>query len=65
MKGIFLLIFLALIFISASNLKAQNWTEGFETTDTLTLPSGWSKWNAAPFPIDPATHWNVRETGKS
>jgi len=63
MFKIFLPLVVVLIFASF-NITAQNWTEGFETTDTLTLPSGWSKWNRAPFPIDPATHWNVRDTGQ-
>jgi hypothetical protein len=63
MKKYFLIsLFIILIIGSA---KAQNWTEGFETTDTLTLPAGWSIYNAANFPIDPATNWNVRDSGKS
>jgi len=62
MKKYFLFSLFIFLFIGSAN--SQNWTEGFETTDTLTLPAGWSKYNRANFPIDPATHWNVRDTGK-
>ncbi len=46
-------------------LKSQNWTESFEGLDSLSLPAGWSKWNEAPFTIDPWTHWTVRDSGSS
>ncbi len=52
------------LFFLSFNAYSQDWSEGFETTDTLTLPTGWSVWNEAPFPIDPATNWNVRDTGQ-
>ena len=38
--------------------------EGFETSDSAHLPIGWTKWNEAPFPIDPAGHWLVQDTGR-
>jgi hypothetical protein len=58
-----LILFLFLFIVSVTITKAQNWTEGFETSDSLTLPAGWTKWNVAGFPIDPASHWTVRDTG--
>ena len=61
MKKLILFIFFAL-FISGV-VKAQNWTEGFEGIDSLSLPAGWSKYNAASFPIDPFTNWTVRDSG--
>lgn len=38
--------------------------EGFETADSAHLPAGWSKWNQAPFPIDPSGEWLVSDTGR-
>lgn len=61
-KTLFILLF---IFFASNILKAQNWTEGFEGLDSLSLPEGWSKYNAAPFPIDPMTNWTVRDSGSS
>lgn len=63
MKKILFILFF--ILISSNNIKAQNWTEGFEGLDSLSLPSGWSKYNAASFPIDPMTNWTVRDSGSS
>src|SRR5688572_28564555 len=63
MKKILLFILFAL-FISGT-VKAQNWTEGFEGLDSLSLPAGWSKYNASSFPIDPYTNWTVRDSGTS
>ncbi len=51
--------------IAAGTVKSQNWTEGFEGLDSLSLPAGWSKYNAASFPIDPLTNWTVRDSGSS
>lgn len=49
---------------SFAQIKLQ---EGFETTDTIpgAVPPGWSVWNNAIFPIDPATNWTVRDSGHS
>jgi len=63
MKKIFLILFIALL--TSGTLYSQNWTEGFEGLDSLSLPEGWSKYNAAPFPIDPMTNWTVRDSGSS
>ncbi|MEO8513600.1 MAG: choice-of-anchor J domain-containing protein [Ignavibacteria bacterium] len=57
------IIFLFFVLFASSTLKAQNWTEGFEGIDSLSLPSGWSRYNAAVFPIDPFTNWTVRDSG--
>ncbi|MCC6864723.1 MAG: T9SS type A sorting domain-containing protein [Ignavibacteria bacterium] len=63
MKKLFLLV----LFIFSINglTKSQNWTESFEGLDSLSLPQGWSKYNAAAFPIDPFTNWTVRDSGSS
>lgn len=63
MKKLLLIIFLVLI--ALGEVKSQNWTESFEGLDSLSLPSGWSKYNRASFPIDPMTNWTVRDTGSS
>jgi hypothetical protein len=63
MEKIILILFV--ILLALSEVRAQNWTEGFETSDSITLPTGWSVWNAANFPIDPFTNWTVRDTGRS
>lgn len=60
-----LIIITFILFAFAGLAQAQNYTEGFETSDSLNLPEGWSKYNNASFPIDPATNWTVRDTGAS
>jgi hypothetical protein len=47
------------------NLRAQviKLQEGFETSDSVNLPAGWTKWNAASHVIDPLWNWTVRDTG--
>ncbi|MBS1492458.1 MAG: T9SS type A sorting domain-containing protein [Bacteroidetes bacterium] len=69
MKKALYSLFLMLFVISFSQtsfaqIKLQ---EGFETTDTIpgALPSGWSLWNHANFPIDPTGNWTVRDSGHS
>lgn len=53
-------IFFALISISFSQIKIQ---EGFETSDSITLPTGWKVFNNAAYVIDPFTNWTVRDSG--
>ncbi|MBI5471817.1 MAG: T9SS type A sorting domain-containing protein [Ignavibacteriae bacterium] len=62
MNKLLLLVLVGVILSSASfgQIKLQ---EGFEAADSANLPAGWSKWNLAPFPIDPAGHWFVADTG--
>ena len=62
MKKALLLIFFTSI-ISGS-VFSQNWTEGFESNDSTSLPAGLSVYNRANFPIQPFTNWTVRDTGK-
>ena len=45
---------------TAQSIKLQ---ENFETSDSLHLPVGWTKWNAAPFEIDSLENWTVRDSG--
>lgn len=60
-----ILLFLFFVIIASGSVKSQNWFEGFESSDSVHLPSGWSVWNRAPFPIDPFTNWTVRDSGTS
>jgi len=63
MKKLFLILFTALL--TSGSIYSQNWNEGFEGLDSLSLPAGWSKYNNASFPIDPMTNWTVRDSGSS
>ena len=54
-----------LLLLLAGSAKSQNWSESFEGLDSLSLPAGWSKYNAATFPIDPMSNWTVRDSGSS
>ena len=56
----FLFAFLIIASVCFSQVKIN---EGFETSDSINLPSGWTKYNNAGFPIDPLSHWTVRDTG--
>lgn len=51
-----------LFFTANSQVRLQ---EDFETSDSTRLPTGWSKWNEAGFPIDPNSHWLVADTGRA
>ncbi len=64
MKKLILVVVTALGMASLSQgqIKLQ---ENFETSDSAHLPAGWSKWNQAPFPIDPESHWLVQDTGRA
>jgi len=60
-----LLLMLFFVIFAVGSVNSQNWTESFEGLDSLSLPEGWSRYNAAPFPIDPMTNWTVRDSGSS
>ncbi len=62
MNKLLLVVALCLMLTSLSfgQIKLQ---EGFETSDSAHLPTGWSKWNLAPFIIDPGGDWFVADTG--
>lgn len=60
-----LILIVILFFAAFGTAFSQNWTESFEGLDSLSLPEGWSRYNAAPFPIDPMTNWTVRDSGSS
>lgn len=63
MKKLLLVFVLFASFVLQAS--SQSWSEGFETTDTLTLPPGWSKVIRSNFPLlDTAADWNVRDTGR-
>lgn len=65
MKKIYFLIVLLLLLTSISYTQTYKIQEGFETSDSLNLPSGWTKWNTGGFPINPLWNWTVRDTGVS
>ncbi len=56
------LLIVALTSLSFAQMKLN---EGFEAADSANLPAGWSKWNRAPFPIEPESHWLVQDTGRT
>jgi hypothetical protein len=45
-------IFCLMAFWSLTTHAQVRLQEDFETSDSTRLPTGWSKWNEAPFPID-------------
>lgn len=59
-------LLLTLLFVAASSLAVGQikLNEGFESADSANLPTGWSKWNRAPFTIEPESHWLVQDTGR-
>ncbi len=56
-------VFLVLLF-AVTAFSQIKLLEGFETSDSLNLPQGWSRVNNATFPIDPWANWTVRDTGR-
>ncbi len=59
MRKVLLMVCVALV-VHSTSVAQYKLFEDFEA-DT-TLPAGWSVWNEAPFPIDPASQWTVRDT---
>ena len=58
---LFTLLFVAALGLS---LNAQiKINEGFETSDSNRLPTGWTVLNNASFPVDPWANWTVRDSG--
>lgn len=58
----FLFAFLVIATVCFAQPKID---EGFETSDSINLPAGWTVWNNAGFPIDPWSNWTVRDSGTS
>ena len=56
----FLFVFLVFATVCFAQPKID---EGFETSDSINLPTGWTKWNNANFVIDSMTNWTVRSVG--
>ena len=64
MKNILLSIFFLVFLVSSSNAQNILLNEGFETSDSINLPAGWSVWHNGNFvPGDTAGFWRVRDTG--
>lgn len=55
----------AFLIIASVCFSQAHINEDFESSDSINLPSGWSKYNNAPFVIDPWTNWTVRDSGVS
>ena len=56
----FLFAFLIIASVCFSQVQIN---EGFETSDSINLPAGWSVWNNASYPVNPWSNWTVRDTG--
>lgn len=56
----FLFAFLIIASVCFSQVKIN---EGFETSDSINLPTGWTKWNNAGFPTNDTANWTVRDSG--
>lgn len=56
----FLFVFLVLATVCFAQPKID---EGFETSDSINLPAGWTVWNNAGYPVNPWANWTVRDTG--
>lgn len=56
---------LMLIVMSPAAFSQVKINEGFETSDSLTVPAGWKVWNIASYYTDPTWNWMVRDTGSS
>jgi hypothetical protein len=56
------MIMLLFTTVAISQIKIQ---EGFETSDSNNLPTGWSKCYGSTFPVnyDPYSNWTVRDSG--
>lgn len=58
------IITISFFLILSSSLFAQyKIGENFENTNPGSLPSGWTRYNAAAFPIHSASNWTVRDSG--
>ena len=67
MKKIITLFIFSILILSVQTLLAQTYKlqEGFETSDSIHLPDGWSVQNEVAYYPDPLTNWTVRDTGVS
>lgn len=65
MKKTYLILLFIISLSSISNAQSVIWFQGFETSDSVTLPAGWTVWNNTLDTIDPFWNWTVRDTGAS
>ncbi|MBL8005969.1 MAG: T9SS type A sorting domain-containing protein [Ignavibacteria bacterium] len=67
MKQIYLTFLILLLMAGFTKAQPVVWSEGFETSDSLNLPSGWSiYYNSPPTDtLDPFWNWTVRTVGSS
>jgi hypothetical protein len=66
-KSLPFVVLLAFFFSSEATAQAIKLQEGFETSDTLHLPTGWTRWvMGTGVPADSLfSNWTVRDTGLS
>ena len=57
-----LLVLISALFGAVVHGQTIKLSEGFETSDSLNLPAGWTKWSVS-FPVDTFDNWTVRDTG--
>jgi hypothetical protein len=59
-------IFLGILLLTHS-IQSQTYKlqEGFESSDSVTLPAGWTVVNAGTYYTDPLWNWTVRDSGVS
>ncbi len=66
MKNLIYIFTFTFIFSSFAISQPVIWSEGFESLDSLSVPSGWSKYNNSPLDtIEPNWNWTVRTVGTS
>ncbi|MBS1492449.1 MAG: T9SS type A sorting domain-containing protein [Bacteroidetes bacterium] len=63
MKKIITILFLFVI--TSVTFSQYKLAQNFETTNPGSLPSGWTRYNRAAFPIYSASNWTVRDSGST
>ncbi|MDQ3020714.1 MAG: T9SS type A sorting domain-containing protein [Bacteroidota bacterium] len=64
MKKIYLILFFIIVLVNSSKAQGVIWIEGFETSDSANLPTGWTNYNNSPKDtIEPYWNWTVRPAG--
>lgn len=66
MKKIYFTLLMIFVVTGLSKSQPVIWTQGFETSDSINLPTGWAKYNNSPADtIEPEWNWTVRTVGSS
>lgn len=65
-KLLYLFVLTPLLLGPETHAQAIKLSEGFETSDSLHLPTGWTRWQVSGVPADSLySNWTVRDTGRS